>query len=170
MRKIATRIEYSPSIIYHYFKDKDDIINHIVKKTYQKIIGSLASTQINAVEPAQKLKEMTRNYIDIALEMSDEYITIMLSRSPAILEHTSVLFNGASQKRPALGILCKCLKELHPIADDNLLELTAQVMWSATFGLIIRLTTEKTIDAEQKEKLIEHHLDLIINGMARDLS
>jgi AcrR family transcriptional regulator len=37
VRKIANKIEYSPSIIYHYFKDKDDIISHLMKKSYKKI-------------------------------------------------------------------------------------------------------------------------------------
>ena len=27
IRKIANKIEYSPAIIYYYFKDKDEIIN-----------------------------------------------------------------------------------------------------------------------------------------------
>jgi len=171
VRKIAQKIEYSPSIIYHYFQDKDDIINHLMKKSYQKIIVALASTQASAEEPAQKLREMIKNYIHLALQIPDQYLTIMMNSSPAILEHTSVLFKGASDKRPTMGILCRCLKEIFPDMADNLIELTAQVMWAATFGLIVRLITERNlISPGQKEKLIEHHITMIIDRILQEKS
>lgn len=166
IRKIATKIDYSPAIIYHYFHDKDDLINYLMKKSYQKIIDSLASGLISASESTQKMRDMARNYIDMALQMSDEYMTIMLSQSHRILEHISVLIEGASSKRPAIGLLCQCLKETYLDIDDDLIELTAQAIWTATFGLIIRLIIEKDlISDEQKEKLIEHHLRYITEGM-----
>lgn len=166
IRKIATKIDYSPAIIYHYFHDKDDLINHLMKKSYQKIMASLASSLVSASEPTQKMQDMARSYIDMALHMPDEYMTIMLSQSPRILEHTSVLMEGASSQRPAIGLLCQGLKETYLDLDDNLIELTAQAIWTATFGLIIRLIIEKDlISDEQKEKLIEHHLRSITEGM-----
>lgn len=165
IRKIAGRIEYSPSIIYHYFQDKDDIINHLMKKSYQKILDALVSAQSSEDEPGQKIREMIRNYINLALQMSDEYMGIMLGSSPGILEHTSVLFKGASNNRQAIGMLCRCLKEIYKNIDDNLIELTAQVLWTATFGLIIRLLIEKDISEEQRMKLIDHHITIIVEGI-----
>lgn len=128
IRKIATKIDYSPAIIYHYFQDKDDLINDLMKKSYQKIIGSLVSALVSTTDPTQKMRTMARNYIDMALQMPDEYLVIMLSQSPRILEHTSVLMEGASSKRPAIGLLCQCLKETYLNIDDDLLELTASNM------------------------------------------
>ena len=32
IRKIAKKIEYSPSIIYHYFDDKEEILNVVMQK------------------------------------------------------------------------------------------------------------------------------------------
>lgn len=165
IRKIANKIEYSPSVIYHYFRDKEDIINHLMQRSYQKIIKALASAQALASEPREKIREMNRNYIDLALEMSEQYLAIMLNKSPSILEHTSILVPDAAKKRAALEILCQNIKELYPnqSVDDSLIELTAQTIWTATFGLIIRLITEKElISQEQKNKLIEHHLKIIV--------
>lgn len=165
IRKIAAKIEYSPSIIYHYFKDKDDIINLLIRKSYQKILKAVAPSKEPAGDPVEKIKEMTRNYIYMALQMPDEYKAVMLGGYPDILEHTSMLFKGACCKRPALGILCSCLKEIYKNMDDNLIERTAQVIWTATFGIIIRLIIEKDIPEEQRIHLIEHHINLIVEGM-----
>jgi AcrR family transcriptional regulator len=163
IRKIAARIEYSPAIIYHYFKDKDEIVNSLLKTSYQKITRIMSSVQVSSDSPEQKLEEMFRNYINWALEMPDEYMAIMLSSSPAIIEHTSVLFKGASFKRPAIGIFFQCLKEIYKNLDDALIELTAQVLWTATFGLIIRLITEKDLDMDQRKMLIEHQIKLTVD-------
>lgn len=50
--------------------------------------------------------------------------------------------------------------------DDSCIELTAQILWSSVFGLIIRLIIEKDSTEEQRHKLIEYHIDFIINGLS----
>lgn len=168
IRKIANRIEYSPAIIYHYFQDKDDILNHVMKEGYQKIIRALSATRAPAGNPVQKLREMMRNYIDAALQMPDEYKAVQLNDSPGVLEHVASLFNGAASKKPALAMLAQCLKDIYSDKniDDTLIELTAQVMAAATFGLIIRLIMENDlIPEEQRERLIEHHIKVTVDGV-----
>jgi len=166
IRKITNTIDYSPAIIYHYFKDKDEIISKLMEENYKKIINALSSVYFTKAEPEQKLKDSTRAYIEIALQMPQEYMNIMLSASDNILEHTSVLFNGASVKRQAIGVLCKIIKEYykHVVISDAEIELTAQLIWTSTFGLIIRLIIEK-ISKEQSNKLINHHIKVILNSL-----
>ena len=166
IRKITNIIDYSPAIIYHYFKDKDEIINKLMEENYKKIISALSSVFSKDEDPEQKLKEITIKHIEIALQMPDEYVNIMLSSAPNILEHTSVLLNGASVKRQAIAVLCKILKDYYKdttISDDEI-ELTAQMFWTSTFGLIIRLIIEK-VSEEQRDKLINHHIKVIINDL-----
>ncbi len=167
IRKIANKIEYSPTIIYYYFNSKDDIIKHLMKRGYQKIISLLSSVQETTGDAKQKFEESIRKYIYMALQIADEYKAVLLNSSPGVLEHTSVLFKGASSKRQAIGMLCQYLKDIYnnKSIDDTQIELTAQVIWTSTFGLIIRLIIEKDIDEAQKKKLIDHHINFIVNGL-----
>lgn len=167
IRKIANKIEYSPAIIYHYFRDKDEILEQLLTKGYQKIVSTLASVQEEAATPEQRLRGFTRNYINMALQNPEEYKNYLLNDSPRILAQTSVLFQGASGQRQAVGMLCQALKEFSPNEwdDEEQVELTAQVIWAAVFGLIIRLIIEKDLPNEQRQKLIEHHINLIIDGI-----
>lgn len=167
IRKIAKQIEYSPAIIYHYFHDKDEIVNHVMKKGYQQIINALSSAEVSAHQPEERLKEMARNYINAALQMPDAFKAVQLNSSPAILEHTATLFKGASGKKTALGLLYQCLKDIYKDnnVDDNFVELTAQVIASATLGLIIKLIIEKDIGEEQRKNLIEHFIKCTVDGM-----
>ena len=167
IRKIANKIEYSPAIIYHYFRDKDDILEHLLTKGYQKIVNGLMSVQESADNPEQRLKGFMRKYIDMALQNPEEYKNYLLNDSPCVLGHTSVLFKGASGKRQAIGMLCQALKEIcqQECPGDDQIELTAQVIWASLFGVIIRLIIEKDIPEEQRKNLIEHHINVVINGM-----
>lgn len=167
IRKIATRIEYSPAIIYHYFQDKDDIVNHLMQEGYQRIVDALASVPPSSDRPEERLKELTRNYIGAALQMSDEYMAVQLNNAPAVLEYTAWLFKGASNKKAALQILYLYLKEIfrNKGMDDTSIELTAQVMATATFGLVVKLIVENNIPEEQRTALIEHHIKCIVDGM-----
>ncbi len=168
IRKIANRIEYSPAIIYHYFKDKDEIVTQLMTAGYKKIVDAISSSLSPGGEPEDVLRRMTRQYIEVALQMSDEFKTIQLDSSPGVLEYTASLFKGAAAQKPALKILYQCLKGLHKDKDlsDNWFELTAQVMTTTTFGLIVKLILEKdVVSEEQKERLIEHAIECIIDGM-----
>lgn len=165
IRKIASRIEYSPAIIYHYFQDKDEIINHLLKKGYGRIVEGLSSVPQSTEDPEKMLKELTLKVIEMALQIPEEYKIIQLSTSPNILEYTSSLFKGATKEKTALGILFQCLKSIYKDMEDDQIELTAQIIWTSTFGLIIKLIIEKDISVEQRNNLINHHIKCIIDSM-----
>jgi AcrR family transcriptional regulator len=168
IRKIANKIDYSPAIIYHYFIDKDDIINQLMQRGYKKIVGTLTSVDSFPDDPRRSLRETMRRYIDMALQMPTEYMTILLNPSPVILEHTSTLFVGAATTKPALNILFRILKDIYKDKnlDDSFIELTTQIIWTSIFGLIIRLIVEKELlTDDQRGKLIDHHLKVTIDGI-----
>jgi AcrR family transcriptional regulator len=157
IRKLAGKIEYSPSIIYHYFKDKDDILNNIMQRGYNKIITAISSVNMEGNSPYELLKGMTRNYIEAALKMPDEFMSAQLNISELALKHTSTLFKGASREKPALAALYRCLKEIYKEKedDDSLIELTAQIIAVSTLGFTIKLIIEKDIGEEQRTCLID---------------
>lgn len=166
VRKIAAQIEYSPSIIYHYFKDKEDIVANVFRTGYHKILMALQSVQITSTDPRQIIKDRMRAYINVSLEMFDEYRSVQLSTSPEILKYTSILFKGASKNSPAIGMLCQNLQQILGETDEDRIELTAQVILASTFGLIIRLINEQaSLDSERKEQVIEHYIESIIEGV-----
>ncbi|MDZ5017117.1 TetR family transcriptional regulator, partial [Clostridium perfringens] len=57
IRKIAKKIEYSPAIIYHYFNDKEEIINNLMLKGYKKIVSAISSAETKSNSAEEKLIE-----------------------------------------------------------------------------------------------------------------
>lgn len=163
IRKIANKIEYSPAIIYHYFKDKDEIMNQVMRNGYMQIISAVSKSADEDLKPDDRLKRMTRDYIKAALSMPDEFLAAQLNQSPYALKHTSSLYKGAAKEKPALAALCKCLKEIYTNLDDDQIELKSQMIVVSALGLIVKLIIEKDLDEEQRQKLIETFIENVVS-------
>jgi AcrR family transcriptional regulator len=161
IRKIATRIEYAPSVIYHYFKDKEEILDHIMQIGYDKIMHAVATAVTKVGSAEEVLKDMTRNYIRAALDMPEEFMSAQLSQSAVALRHTSSMFRGAVREKPALAVLAGCISKLdtsHEMDEDEI-ELRAQMVAASTLGLILKLISEKDLEHDQKNRLIDFFTD-----------
>lgn len=167
IRKIAKKIDYSPAIVYHYFNDKEDIINQIILFGYQKILKAVSFEKHPAGDAEEVFKQGLQKYAETAFSMADEYKNIMVNDSEKIVKKTSMLYKGVSSDKKAIKMLCGGIKEIsgRNKMDEESAELTAQVIWASMFGLIIRLIVEKDIEESQKKKLIDREIDLIIKGI-----
>lgn len=167
VRKVAARIGCAPSLIYHYFQDKDDLVDHLVREIYRRLVAAVAPVHASEAPAEQRLREAMRRYIHGALDLADEYQELLSSRSPRVLQHTEVLFHGAARHRPALAMLVQVLLALNPGMDEEAAELTAQVALTSTFGLVSRLIVEPERDAAHRSRLVEHFLDILVHRIAR---
>lgn len=161
IRKIAARIEYAPSVIYHYFKDKEEILDHVMQTGYGKIMHAVATAAAKEGTAAEVLKGMTKNYIRAALAMPEEFMSAQLSQSAVALRHTSSMFRGAAIEKPALAVLAGCISRLETSQemDEDEIELRAQMVAASTFGLISKLISEKDLERNQQDRLIDFFTD-----------
>lgn len=169
IRKIASRIEYSPGIIYHYFKDKGEIIAFIVEEEYGKILKMLSEIPIDAENPEKTIEQTFRGYIELILEVPEKFRAILMNDIEAVQEKVNILDRGISKERKSMQGLCKVIElgiEKGKFRKMDA-ELTAQIIWTSTHGLISRLIIEKNVPEDQKERLINHHFEILINGLMR---
>lgn len=166
VRKIAAKIEYSPAIIYHYFNNKEEILEKIISEQYVQIVTALSVLQSADLTAEEKLRESAKKFITLAVQMGDSYKSMMTNDSPQILAHTSVLHPGAAAERPAIRLLCDALHEFPAFAhrEDSEIELTAQIVWSTAFGLSMRLIIEQ-VDEAQRERLINRAAELVLHAL-----
>lgn len=169
IRRIAEKIDYSPAIIYHYFKDKDDILQMLMTRGHQSILSALSQGDALPEDPALRLTEMTKRYLQAALSMPEEYLQVQATGMPEVLHYTAMLFPGAADKKPALRLLRDCVLAMHahcPIPPEEA-ELAAQLIASATLGLAIKLIVEKDIEESQRQRLIERFAQKAVIDFAK---
>ncbi len=167
IRKIAQTIEYSPGNIYHYFKNKAEIISFIVDEGYKKILQSQSRMKIDLINPEKSLVESLKDYINLQMDQPNSFRAILLNDIEGTGEKIGVLEEGISKKRKTFEVMIQvldlCVQKgiFRPVP----LELTAQIIWCATHGLITRLILEKNIPDGQKENLINRHFDVLLKGL-----
>lgn len=169
IRKIAKKLDYAPSIIYHYFKNKDELMHSVMQSGYQKIVKAVSNAyHSDKSKGLEKLQHMTHAYIQAALDMPEEFLKAQLDQSDIGLKHTASLFKGAVKEKPALQILALSIQQIprnHPL-DEEQLELRAQMIAVSTLGLIVKLIIEKNLTKTQKKRLINNFVEEILVAMA----
>lgn len=81
IRKIANVIEFSPTTIYLYYKDKNDILYALHQEGF-KMLGSKFNDLAKIEDPFERLKEMGRTYLQFALNHSDFYELMFIMKEP----------------------------------------------------------------------------------------
>lgn len=159
-------MDYSAGIVYHYFKNKEQILFTILQDSYQRITNSM-QPPCTDLSPDEAIRVSFTNYIENALKWQTEYKAIMLESSPQILEFTSVLSEGICKERPALMALVTTLESgvSYGLFAPCDVQVTAQAIWSAMFGLLMRLIIEQNVSPEQRSKLIDRQIELILKGL-----
>lgn len=167
VRKIVKKIDYSPAIIYHYFKDKNEIVETLMQMGYRNIVQSLRQIPRNEEDPYSELKDTLAQYIKAALASPREYKAFMIKDDDQALKTTGLLKRGVSNEKPSVKMLCENIqrgidKKFYKECD---VELTAQIIWTSTFGLIMKCIIEKDISSDQIDRLIEQHFNVLFYGI-----
>src|SRR5882724_7399258 len=82
MRRIADRIEYSPTTIYLYFKDKAELLESICQETFSKLTERLTKILEQPGDPTDRLKRGLMAYIEFGLENPHHYRSTFMMPMP----------------------------------------------------------------------------------------
>ena len=81
MRKISNKIEYSLPTIYQFFRNKADLLLYIFRENNGKLLNIFIEISERDYNPIEKLKDMSRAYIDFALENPHYYELAYISNA-----------------------------------------------------------------------------------------
>ncbi|HET7218358.1 MAG TPA: TetR/AcrR family transcriptional regulator [Vicinamibacterales bacterium] len=73
MRKVAERIDYSPTAIYLHFKDRDDLVFCVCEQLMAGLVRELQEVGDEHADPLVALKKGLRRYVDFGLRHPQHY-------------------------------------------------------------------------------------------------
>src|SRR5215831_6806003 len=164
MRKIAERIEYSPTTIYLYFNDKKELLESICDETFGKFVKVLQGIDKTHKDPLENLRATLRAYVEFGLKNPNDYTLTFMAKEELPRDHyMKPDHSGTKAFMHLAGVVTECIrqKKLHDV-DVNL---TAQVLWSAAHGLTSLLIAKPNFPWASKSKLIDAMLDSLIDGL-----
>jgi len=72
MRAIADAIEYSPTTIYLYFEDKDDLVRAICDEDFGGLLGAM-ETAPRPSDPVEVIRQLGRAYVGFAVRYPNQF-------------------------------------------------------------------------------------------------
>ncbi|BCS52804.1 TetR/AcrR family transcriptional regulator [Geobacter sp. SVR] len=168
MRRLAARIEYSPTTIYLYFRDKDDLLFHICENFYSILLQDMLEIRSKGGAPEQILKVVLRNYIHYGLSHPELYKVVFFS-NPQLYGPPEHFLSRDTMSLRNWRNICEILDDCMASGvfrkmDSHTL---AIVFWSAIHGLISGLIFTKDFPMPDPEMLTDMLLDGLFRGYRR---
>lgn len=165
MRKLATKIDYSPTTIYLYFKDKDDLLFHICERFYENWCHELETIRKQWDDPGRALREILSSYIQNALANPEQYKVIFFS-NPYLYGEPESFKKHETQALKAWiavhAIIMECMAAgvFRPMECETL----EYVLWSAVHGLVASIIFTKDFPIPDPGIMAETLLDGLFHG------
>lgn len=165
MRRIAEKIEYSPTTIYLYFQDKSELLFNICEETFARLSESLVEIT-KGDDPIECLKRGLYAYVDFGLQYPNHYRVTFINHPAHGVEKERYMHEGSmgmnAYNQLRLGVE-RCVEaKLFREAD---IDLISQSMWAAAHGVTAILITKPHFPWVNRERMISLVIDNIIEGL-----
>ena len=134
IRNIAEKIEYSPTTIYLYFKDKDDIFCELHKEGFT-LLNQYFRPLAHVSDPFERLKAINKAYIAFAMENGEFYDLMFIIRSPmdSIVKGESDWEEGTRAFEFLVNTINECKAQGYFPGMQT--EIVAFTVWSMVHGI-----------------------------------
>jgi AcrR family transcriptional regulator len=169
MRRIADRIEYSPTAIYFHFRDKDALLAELCDCDFRAFAqGFNVIAQIP--DPVERLRQAGYAYVDFGLKNPSHYRLMFMTpknaQSQTITkgdpaEDAYAFLKGIVGELAAKGLLREDL-------TDH--DLVAQVIWSAIHGVVsldIAKCNDTWVDWRPIDERTRQIVDMTLHGLLK---
>jgi len=134
IRKIAEKIEYSPSSLYNYFEDKTAILLELLKEGFNVLYQKQLSVQA-IPDPVDRLIEHGRAYMEFAIKYPYYYDLMFIMRDPVEnIEFKKFDDIGVESLQLIINNVEDC--KAHGFFKNQNAYLLAFYFWSTVHGLI----------------------------------
>ena len=164
MRKIAGRIEYSPTTIYHHFADKGQLFACLLESYHARLLARIREIQGRGEDPITELKLGMRAYTDFGLANPSYYKLAFMS--PPEFKAGAYLTEGSTGTELFQSLRSsaeRCIRRgLFRPMDAGF---TAQVLWTMNHGVTSLLISNPNFPWADREALIDAVIDGAIDGL-----
>jgi AcrR family transcriptional regulator len=172
MREIAGRIEYSATVLYKHFADKESLVRELCRKDFD----TLAARLIEAVSSGDPIERMARAglvYLEFATENPEHYRLLFMGELPPTPpgdgERDDPTHNAYVFLRELVADLLRA-NLLRPELTN--VDLVAQTVWATVHGVAaLDLTipnNEAWLDFRPRHERFAAGLEVVARSIARD--
>lgn len=166
MRKIADKIEYSPTTIYLHFKDKNHLLHEVCEEAFTKLSEQIIRSRQNGETPIERLRLGLFAYVAFGLLNPHHYEVVFVSPKNGGINEDDHTFD-ASMGKGSFDLLVASVAEC--IAAEAIrngdVDTIAQTLWAGVHGVTSLLIAHHGFPFVDHEALVESVIDTMIDGL-----
>lgn len=157
IRKIIKKMKYSTGVVYHHFKDKQEIIDAIELTETEWLRAQITELLDSKKDIISEMEAVFHRIMKLAFEEPEKYNLIVLHkysrRKPGQPEWISHL-SKSLKKEMENGLIKKI---------DS--EKAAFSIWSSFLGFNLMISRHRDLTIEQAEEMFRVQFDIILKGV-----
>ena len=162
LRRLADNIEFSPTAVYLYFKNKEALLTDLTRLGYQQLNLSIDRDCKNIIDPKDRLKAILTTYWNFANHEKELYhlmqeTELRLNEFEPLYPEKLAFFNVINQATAKV-----CEKENY---TDVFLKRKCYISIAIVQGLASLNLRCKHIDASSQSQILEDAIDSLIDSL-----
>ena len=166
MRKIAQKIEYSPTTIYLYFKDKAALLNEICEETFANLIREMEKIENKTDQPIICLRKAMRTYVDFGLKHPNHYEITFVTPIKNLIGEEKTDFEGSTGEKAFGHMVRQVTKSMEAgqLKKGDVATIS-QILWALGHGIVSLLIAHEDFPFVDKDELIDGSIDMMLEGL-----
>jgi AcrR family transcriptional regulator len=166
LRQVAERIGYSPTTIYLYFKDKDELLFEVALEGFEQFGTALQGAYERSDDPKERIELLGRAYIDFGLKHPVHYQLMFMQRGNYLLRPKP------GDRRPPIdsfGVLLKAVEEgmqAGVIPRDDPMTVST-LLWTGVHGIASLMITMPVFSEVLAWQVADRYFDMVTKGLMR---
>ena len=172
IRKIASKIEYSPGVIYLHFKDKNDLLLALHDKAFECKMEALFHSTGHIADPLERLRQIGLGYLQYGIDNPQDYeLMFILSCTMETLATKEEFWKDGAM---AIGLVKETVKacmDAGYFRQDINLDEASLMLWAQVHGLVTLYTKERLniYDTTDHKELLFRSFNLFFNVVKESL-
>ena len=173
MRKVAEKIEYSPTAIYVHFADKEELFRELCHQDYARLAEVFQSSAMST-DPIERLKQIGAIYVDFGTRYPNHYKFMFMTPHPP---HEPDEVDREVMGNPEMDAYAFLKWAVQQALDAGCFrqelsdtELISQTLWASVHGIIslqIAKGADCWVDWRPMRDRTEMMLDITFRGLLR---
>src|SRR5262249_9725729 len=160
------KIEYSPTTIYLYFRDKAELLESVCQETFGRLTQRFTKIMDQPTDPVDALKRGLLAYAEFGLENPHHYRATFMIPFPEGLDPSKHV-SPDSPGMQAFDFMRRCVYDCISAGKLRVkdAELASQVLWAGIHGITSLLITHQHFPWVGREKIIRATVDTLVEGL-----
>jgi len=171
MRRVAEKIEYSPTAIYVHFADKNELFRELCHRDYARL-AEVFQSSVMSTDPLDRLRHIGAIYIDFGLRYPNHYKFMFMTAHPGHELDDEDRETLGNPEKDAYAFLKSAVQQVIEAGcfreELRDVEAVSQMLWAGVHG-VISLEIAKGCDAWVEWRPIRERAEMILDVMLRGL-